>query len=465
MLSKRVTHVDPRREIPSVGSLLSDPDIAQLAHRDGNRLVTFAVRNFLDRVRKNRKIPPSTEWINEARAEIDRLSKPSLRRVINATGVLLHTNLGRAPFAPELLKEVLDLCSGYLNLEFDLNRGERGSRYVHCVDALRVATGAEDALIVNNNAAAVMLSLRAIARGKEVVISRGELVEIGGSFRIPEILEVSGAKLREVGTTNRTRASDYTKAIGPNTAMLLKVHPSNYRIEGFVESVSERELVDIARKHQLPLMIDVGTGVLQSIAGAPKDLPTVSSLIEIGVDIVTFSGDKLLGGPQAGIILGKASFLETIRSDPWLRIVRVDKLTLALMERLVRASRHSSEYSMVARLLLRRVDELRNEAKKVLPRFKEIFSTAKVNIVDTESSAGGGSLPQEHFPSVGIEISAPFAQLNRWEKSLRGGDPAVVGRRSEDSILFDLRTILPGELEILLQAAQESVEKGAQKIL
>jgi len=421
--------------------------------------VSRAVRNVIERARREGTVDAApVDWVSSVTAEVELLSAPSLRRVLNATGVVLHTNLGRAPLSPRMVADLAPLLGGYVNLEYDLATGRRGSRYNHCAEALRTASGAEDALVVNNNAAAVMLTLHALAKGKEVVISRGELVEIGGSFRIPEILEASGACLREVGTTNRTRLADYERAITPETALLLKVHPSNYRIEGFTEEARFEELVDLGRRRNLPVVIDLGSSTFDSVEILGKRGNTAREAVERGADVVTFSGDKLLGGPQAGIILGRTALLEKMRSDPWLRIVRVDKLTLALLERVVR----SKEPSPVSRILDRSLGELKEQAERVISALRGRPDWS-LRVVETEAQAGGGSLPEESIPSIGVSIEAPDENVSRLEQTLRGGDPPVVGRRREGALILDLRTILLEETGRLIDSCLHAMDQMRDK--
>ncbi|HLG19824.1 MAG TPA: L-seryl-tRNA(Sec) selenium transferase [Bdellovibrionota bacterium] len=457
---------DPRSDLPAVGVLLNDPDLQEVTKRESHVVLAQAVRNVVASARQMNPITrPKSGWAQAVRTEVDRLTSASLQKVINATGVILHTNLGRAPIDRELFEEMADLVSGYVNLEFDLEKGERGSRYVHCVEAFRLATGCEDALVVNNNAAAVMLALRALARDREAIVSRGELVEIGGSFRLPEIMESSGAHLKEVGTTNRTRLSDYEKAIGRKTALLLKVHPSNYRIEGFVEEVALPDLVKLGKKRSLPVMIDLGSGTLEDLRDVCGALPRVSEVVKTGVDLLAFSGDKLLGGPQAGILLGKKAVLNRLRNDPWLRIVRTDKLTLALLERVVRAISTPGWKSRVGFLVERSCEELRRQANVIVQRLKAAPNSFSMEVVDSEAAVGGGTSPEEAIPSVAISIRASKDLLGRLDGRLRSGRPPVIGRRQRESLLFDLRTVFPEDAETFAKACRTAMDTVQKEVV
>jgi L-seryl-tRNA(Ser) seleniumtransferase len=310
----------------------------------------------------------------------------------------------------------------------------------------------------NNNAAAVVLALRALARGREVIVSRGELVEIGGSFRLPEIMEVSGARLKEIGTTNRTRLSDYERAIGKKTALLLKVHPSNYRIEGFSEEVSPADLAKLGKKFRIPVMYDLGSATLEDLKGLNDTILHAADAVQSGVDLLSFSGDKLLGGPQAGVVLGKRTLIEKLRSDPWLRILRVDKLSLALLERVIRSAGKPGRSSSVAYLMKRTPDELRMQAtalRKLLIPHPAIFRLAEAEI---ESAVGGGSLPQELIPSFGVAISGDDSNLMAMEAALRTVNPPVIGRHQKGKLVFDLRTVFPDEMMLLANACRKAMD-------
>ncbi len=380
----------------------------------------------------------------------------SLRPVINATGVVLHTNLGRALLSRVALERVALAATGYTNLELDLASKERGSRYSHVERSLRALTGAEDALVVNNNAAAVLLALETLAHGKEVVVSRGELIEIGGEFRIPDIMLRSGARLREVGTTNRTHPRDYAEAIGPETALLLKVHASNYRVVGFTAEVSSRDLADIGRARGIPVMEDLGSGSLIDLRpwGLPGE-PTVHDVVASGVDLVSFSGDKLLGGPQAGIVVGRRDVVGRLKKNPWNRALRIDKLTIAALEATLYAYEAGDARLVIP--TLRMLTEPRiavvRRARRVLravpPAARERLA---LRVAEATAEVGGGALPTAQIPSAGLAAGAGAADARRLDEALRAGEPPVVGRVADERLFLDCRTVLPSEVGALAQA-------------
>ena len=383
-------------------------------------------------------------------------SKSSLRRVINATGVILHTNLGRAPLHDSVARAVYDLVSGYCNLELNLLEGKRGSRHDHVSTLLQELTGAEDALVVNNNAAAVLVTLATLAKDKEIVISRGQLVEIGGSFRIPEIIECSGAVLREVGTTNKTHHEDYEKAIGANTACVLQVHPSNYQLTGFVEEVATTELARLAHEHDLPLVYDLGSGCLYPFAqrGIGRE-PLPSNILAAGTDVLTFSGDKLLGGPQAGIIVGKKHYLKAIRQNQLLRALRVDKMTIAALEATLVLYRDNREREIPTVAMLTASEAtLKNKSQR-------LQSSLAVDGIDASvqkrtSPVGGGSLPEVALPAYVVEIAT--TEADQILRKLRTGEPAVLAYIREGKVCFDTRTVTDEELEKLERVIKEVME-------
>jgi L-seryl-tRNA(Ser) seleniumtransferase len=360
--------------------------------------------------------------------------RPQLRRVVNATGVILHTNLGRAPLADAALARVIEVGGGYSNLEYDLRTGERGSRHEHVAAILRRLTGAEDALVVNNNAAAVLLALSALAEGREVVVSRGELLEIGDGFRIPDVLERSGARLVEVGTTNRTRAADYERAIGPETALILRVHQSNFRQVGFTERPPLKALVQIARRHGIPLVDDLGSGSLVDFG----DEPIVGGSIAAGADLVTFSGDKLLGGPQAGVVCGRAELVARLRRHPLQRALRPDKLTLAALEGTLLLN---TDDVPVLRLLREPLEAVRTRAER-------LAALTGGDVVETSARAGGGALPLHELPSAGVELEGELAAM------LLHAEPPVVAIVRDDRTVLDCRTIAEAEIELVAAAVR-----------
>jgi L-seryl-tRNA(Ser) seleniumtransferase len=371
-------------------------------------------------------------------AELASAREPRLRRVLNATGVIVHTNLGRAPLADTALERVAAVARGYSNLEYDLSTGARGSRQDHCVDILRRLTGAEAALVVNNNAGAVLLALAALAEGREVVVSRGELIEIGDGFRIPEVLARSGARLVEIGTTNRTRVSDYERAIGADTALLLRVHQSNFRVVGFAEQPQTRELARVAREHGLPLVDDLGSGSLLDLPGEP----TAREALAAGADLVCFSGDKLLGGPQAGIVVGRAELVERLRRHPLQRALRVDKLTLAALEGTL-ALYLDPQRALVDVPVLRALHE---PVESVRARATRLAGLVGGTVEETVARVGGGALPLAELPSLACAVEEELAE------PLRRGDPPVVGIVRDGRCLLDCRTLTDGEADEVADA-------------
>ncbi|MFL6038824.1 MAG: L-seryl-tRNA(Sec) selenium transferase, partial [Gaiellaceae bacterium] len=370
------------------------PSVDELARRSDDPLAVEAARAVLSRAREQIRVGADPGDLDEhLSAELTAARAPRLRRVLNATGVIVHTNLGRAPLASAALEQVVDAASGYSNLEYDLDAGARGSRQAHIADLLRRLTGAEAALVVNNNAAAVLLALAALAEGCEVLVSRGELIEIGDGFRIPDVLARSGAQLREVGTTNRTRAADYENAVGPETAVILRVHQSNFRVVGFTEQARVEELARIAHERELVLVDDLGSGALVDTS----DEPTARASLAAGADVVCFSGDKLLGGPQAGIVVGRADLVERLRRHPLQRALRADKLTLAALEGTLRLALDRPEEIPVVRML-------RESPESVRARAQRLAELVDGEVEETVARAGGGALPLAELPSYACAI-------------------------------------------------------------
>ena len=371
---------------------------------------------------------------------------PSLRPVINATGVIVHTNLGRAPLARAALERIAEVASGYANLEYDLAAGKRGSRTVHAATLLTQLTGAEAAVVVNNNAAAVLLVLAALADGREVIISRGELVEIGGGFRIPDVMRQSGAILREVGTTNRTRVADYAAAIGERTALILRVHPSNFRIEGFTERPPLAELAQLGARFDIPVAEDLGSGRLAGGAAARPigGEPTVGASIDAGVSVCTFSGDKLLGGPQAGIIVGRRALLERVRRHPLMRALRVDKLTIAALEAtLIEHAKGQADRTVpVARMIAAPVEELAARAEALCARLSGVAGL-RAAAEASEAAIGGGSTPGITLESRALVVAPTGRSADDLAAALRANEPPVIGRIAGDALWLDLLTVLP----------------------
>ena len=440
---------DERRTLPSVSALLETNEVRALLDRMPRSVVVDAIRRTIDAARSSPSTAPTgpRTWAQAVSAAVDQSMRPSLRRVLNGTGVVLHTNLGRAPLARAAIDAVSRVASGFSNVEFDIERGERGSRYVHCAALLRELTGAEDALVVNNCAAALVLSLNTVADGRDAIVSRGELIEIGGSFRIPDIMAKSGARLVEVGTTNRTNVDDYRRALGGETGVIVKVHRSNFALSGFVAEASSAELGALAAEARVAMLHDLGSGLLVSLdqfglAGEP----TASDAIRLGGPnvIVTMSGDKLLGGPQAGLILGSRSRLDAIRKNPLTRSYRVDKLTLAALEATLSLYRDPAiamqEIPALAQLTCS-VDGLRRRAGEIVNGVDGEAARA-IEVVDSEASVGGGAFPTARIPSVALAISG---RADAIEQRLRAGDPALICRVADGRVLIDVRTILPSE--------------------
>src|SRR5689334_2427797 len=440
---------DSRRELPSVNALLQMAGVRALLDQHPRRVVLDAVRRSVDTARALGGSPRSErEWAAAISTAVDEASRPSLRRVINATGVVLHTNLGRAPLAESAILAIDETARGFSNLEYDLSTGRRGSRYTHCVELLRQLTGAEDALVVNNCAAAMVLALNALAHRKEVLVSRGELVEIGGSFRIPDIMARSGARLVEVGTTNRTHDDDYRRAITAKAGAIVKVHRSNFTIEGFTSDVSVEKLVFIAAEHGLPVIHDLGSGLMIPLDefGLSGE-PTARTAITSGATLVLMSGDKLLGGPQAGIILGDSATVAKLRKNPFTRAMRVDKLTLAALEATLRLyldrERALAEIPALV-MLTASVDSLQTRAQSLSDQLSRAGIAAE--IVKSEASVGGGA-----FPTVKIESRAVAlgGSPERSEVALRHASPPVIGHIEANRLLLDMRSVLPAEDSVL----------------
>jgi L-seryl-tRNA(Ser) seleniumtransferase len=412
------------------------PSVDELARTSEDPLAVDAARTVLARAREQiRAGSEPGDLGGQLQEELRAARAPRLRRVLNATGVIVHTNLGRAPLAAAALEQVADAARGYSNLEYDLGAGGRGSRQAHLTDLLRRLTGAEAALVVNNNAAAVLLALAALAEGREVLVSRGELIEIGDGFRIPDVLARSGAHLREVGTTNRTRAADYEQAIGPETAVLLRVHQSNFRVVGFTELPRLEELARVAQRHELVLVDDLGSGALVEVG----DEPTARASLAAGAELVCFSGDKLLGGPQAGVVVGRADLVERLRRHPLQRALRADKLTLAALEGTLRLALETPDEVPVLRML-------REPAESVRARAQRLAELVGGDVEETVARAGGGSLPLTDLPSFACAVEEELATR------LRTGEPPVVGIVRDGKLLLDCRTLRDDELDEIASA-------------
>jgi L-seryl-tRNA(Ser) seleniumtransferase len=487
------------RALPSIESLLASPYAMRLS-ADWNRdCVRDLLREILDEFRQEILSEPDTrrllsnigqgqeiynhdlpaaedkspsilrpldtrDQISEFSAEIERrlasraakYFTPSLRRVINATGVILHTNLGRAPLAQAAVQAIMEVAANYSNLEYDLSTGRRGKRESHCQQLLARLLGSQDAIVVNNCAAAVLLVLNTLAEGGEVIVSRGELIEIGGSFRIPEVMQKSGAKLREVGTTNRTRISDYQNAINENTRLILRVHPSNYRIVGFTERPSVQEIAALSQQTGIPSFEDLGSGCLVDLAPlGVKDEPVVCESFKAGISVAAFSGDKMLGGPQAGIIAGEKSVIERVRKNPLMRALRVDKMTYAALEAtLTLYERGVAQTAVpVIRAMAMMQEEIEERAEKFKERLHNIAnSRLKIVLEEGESVIGGGSAPEIKLPTVLITIEGHELSSAMIEQKLRNHATPIIARTERDRILIDLRTVASSEEETILEA-------------
>lgn len=453
------------RQIRAIDYYLALPQTQRLVTASSREFVRDILRTLLESLREEilaQNLPPDIQLdlIIEERLTLawQKSLTPSLRRVINATGILLHTNLGRAPLAPEAIAAITDLAAGYTNLEYELEAGRRGHRDKHCEKLLNTLLGSESAAIVNNNAAAVMLVLDELAQGGEAIISRGEMIEIGGAFRIPDVMQKSGAILKEVGTTNRTRLSDYEKAITPQTKVILRVHPSNYRIVGFTEKPSLTELVALCNKYNVILVEDLGSGCLVDLANnGIKDEPTVQASIAAGVHVVTFSGDKMLGGPQAGIIAGRSDYLTKIKRNPLMRALRVDKLCYAALEATLQLYHTGQAWDKVPILKALRADEasLMGRARQFLIKIKRKLpkdSRLTIKAIKGFSLMGGGSAPETPLPTALLSIESAQYSATVLEERLRKGTIPIIARIDQHLLLIDLRSILPQDEAVLINA-------------
>ncbi len=464
------------RKIPKVDELLSTEEVKRLLRSHPKEVVLEGIRRGLERLRQDIL---HTERLDDLKDETFPIShllplfeeeiagqvSPHLKRAINATGVVVHTNLGRSPLSERTLRHLVEVSRGYSNLEYDLSQGERRSRYVHVEEILLRLSGAEAALVVNNNAGAVLLTLNTLAAGSEVVVSRGELVEIGGAFRIPDVMARSGAVLKEVGTTNRTHLRDYEEVIGENTTLLLKVHTSNYRVVGFTSEVTLEELVQLGKKYDIPVMNDLGSGCFIDLSryGLEKE-PTVQEALKAGADVVTFSGDKLLGGPQAGIILGKKELIDRIKVNPLNRALRIDKLTLAALESTLIC--YLSEEEVVKeiptlRMLTTTLEQLRKRARSLERLLKRETEGAEIEVIRENSQVGGGALPLQDLPTWALGIKPQRASVEALEVGLRNQNPPVIARIANDQLILDLRTIQDDEFKAIAQGIAQALKKAS----
>jgi L-seryl-tRNA(Ser) seleniumtransferase len=462
------------RRIPKVDELLAADGVKRLLHVYPHEVVVEGIRRGLERVRYDIVHAARAEDITEEtfslprllplfEEEIARQVNPHLKRVINATGVVIHTNLGRSPLSKRALQQVEEVSKGYSNLEYDLVGGVRGSRYTHVEEILLQLSRAEGGMVVNNNAGAVLVALNTIAAGREVICSRGELVEIGGAFRIPDVMARSGAILREVGTTNRTHLKDYEQAIGDATALLLKVHTSNYRVIGFTAEVSLEELVQLGKRYALPVMNDLGSGCFIDLAayGLPKE-PTVQEAVRAGADVVTFSGDKLLGGPQAGIIVGNKVLIDEIKVNPLTRALRIDKLTVTALEATLIAYLSEGEALKeipTLRMLTIPLAQLRKRARRLQGLLKRDTTGASIEMIQETSQVGGGALPLQGIPSWALAVKPSRASVGTLEAALRDLDQPIIARIADDRLILDLRTIQDEEFQTIAQGMTVALEK------
>jgi L-seryl-tRNA(Ser) seleniumtransferase len=462
------------RSLPKIDEvilLLEKKDIYSLApHEIVKEMSQKVVQKLRDEIVTSSKIENIKSNINATNVaqSVEKIIKDlhscRLQRVVNATGVILHTNLGRAPLSPEALQRISEVGSGYSNLEFDLTRGERGNRYDHVREIICALTCAEDALIVNNNAAAVLLVLNTLAEGKEAIVSRGELIEIGGEFRIPEVMQKSAAIMREVGTTNRTRLSDYEKAVSANTGLILKVHTSNYRIVGFTEEADIISLVALGKRTGIPVMDDLGSGCLIDLDkyGLQHE-PTVREVVATDIDVITFSGDKLLGGPQAGIIVGKKGVLELISKNPLNRALRIDKFTLAALEAtLIHYLNPDQAVTHLRPLksLTESVGDVKKRASLLAGKLRKVkFASLTISMKESFSTAGGGSLPTEKIPTILVGIKNRIMPASRLEARLRNAEVPVIVRIDKDEILLDLRTVNEDEFTFILEGLRQCLSQ------
>jgi len=472
MKEKAMADKDPKvqeilRQIPQVDKVLNHPRITVFLDRIDHDYLAQIVRSqvdvFRDRVQAGEKLDLDNLY-DSIVTEINDLLAPYFRYAVNALGIVLHTGLGRAPFSPDITAAMVSVTKGYSRLQID-DEGKRDDRYRKIGALLRILTGAESALIVNNNAGATLLILHALAAGKEVIISRGQLIEIGGAFRIPDVMAQSGAVMREVGTTNRTHLKDYESALNPATGALLRVHQSNYRIAGFTKEVTLEELVELGRKHNIPVVDDLGSGALIDLSrfGLPKE-PLVQDSVKTGADVICFSGDKLIGGPQCGIIIGRKPLIDRIKKDPLTRALRCDKLTNAALEATLRLFLRSETELIrshaVLGLLLRTPRMIKNQANKCARMLRKSFADRlDISVREAVSEIGGGSLSTEQLPTFVVAVTPKQGTVDELAGKLRLASTPVFGRVADNSLLLDFRTVLKGEEKIVIRAFEEMFKK------
>ena len=449
------------RKIPQISEVLKDQRLVFLMEKSPRTIVVEAVQEIMDQIRKDilgggrQHLDSQDKILDEICQLIVEKDKKSLRRTINATGTVLHTNLGRSNLSEYACEQVLEVARHYSNLEYDVKHGKRGHRHDHVEGLIRKITGAEAAMIVNNNAAATMLCLSAMGDGKEIIVSRGELVEIGGSFRVPDIMSLSGATLVEVGTTNKTKVSDYKQAITAETSALMKVHTSNYRILGFTQEVSLEELVAIGKEKNIPVIYDMGCGLMIDLQEVNLDEPTVTKSLKTGIDMILFSGDKLLGGPQGGIITGKKEYIDRMKNHPLARVLRVDKMTLAAMEATFRTyldEEKAKKEIPVLRMITMSIEKIMEKATNLMEMISTNFPEVQCEIVDIKDQIGGGSAPLVRLKGKAVSLVAKDISPEQIERRLRRAEVPVICRIAEDKVLLDVRTIEVAEFDLVLTA-------------
>ncbi len=445
------------KNLPKTDEVVKHPAMENLLSTTAREVVVSAIREAIQEIRGKLKIGEDARVdieavISSVKNNLRIVDQKSLRRVINGTGIILHTNLGRAKLAGAATENVVQAAKGYSTLEYDVNAGARGSRHDHVNALIAQITGAQAAMVVNNNAAATLLCLVALANHKEVIVSRGELVEIGGAFRVPEIMETGGTTLKEVGTTNKTHLSDYKKAINDNTGALLKVHTSNYRIVGFTEEVGIAELSALASAHHIPMIYDLGSGLLIDLQQFGLDEPTVGKSLADGADVVLFSGDKMLGGPQAGIIVGKKEYIDVMMQNPLARVVRVDKMTLAALEETFRIYRDKKQALVqipVLSMITRPLNEIRTKAESLAADLADQCIAVDFFVVDEIGRIGGGSAPMMDLKTMAVAVQPWNMNVTELEKKLRESEPPIIARIAGGKLLLDMRTISDDEIPLV----------------
>lgn len=447
-------------KIPKIDVIFQNQEWKRISKEYAGSVLKTALNNVLDTIREKIKngelhvVPTVEEIINETEKKVREIISARLKRVINATGVIVHTNLGRSILPKRAVEAIMNASSHYTNLEYNLEEGKRGDRYVHCSEILQRLTGSDDAIVVNNNAAAVYLVLNTLAEGKEVIVSRGELVEIGGSFRIPDVMRKSGAIIKEVGTTNRTYLRDYEEAISPNTALIMKVHTSNFIVKGFTKDVTSDELILLSNRYNIPFYYDTGSGLFCSIEPfSDTNEPHVPNESKKGVDILSFSGDKLLGGPQAGIIVGKKEYIERMKKNPLIRALRPDKMTLAGLEATLLLYLDQEKAKMeipTLKMAICDVAYLKKRTRRIIKNIKREYGDADIMSQSLYSEMGGGSFPELKIPSYGFSICPKKISVNTFEKIIRSLEVPIVARIEKERLVFDMRTVLEEDERVLV---------------